>query len=43
LQPQKFVEVDLGPLMDAAAIRNDLDSVSVQVVSTGGPGASSAL
>jgi hypothetical protein len=38
LGPREVVEVDLSPLVSAAAGRSDLDSVSVQVTNTGSPG-----
>lgn len=38
LNAQEAVEVDLGPLVIAAAGRSDLESVSVQVTNTGSPG-----
>jgi hypothetical protein len=38
LAPQQTAEVDLGPLMDAAHRRDDLDTVSVKVTNNGAPG-----
>ncbi|MGI9106433.1 MAG: IPT/TIG domain-containing protein [Pyrinomonadaceae bacterium] len=38
LKPYDVVEVDLRPLINASMSRRDLNSVSVQVVSTGAPG-----
>lgn len=38
LRPQQIVDVDLSALRQAAASRTDLDSVSVQIVSSGAPG-----
>jgi hypothetical protein len=38
LRPQQSLDVDLSALRQAAASRTDLDSVSVQVVSSGAPG-----
>ena len=38
LRPQQIIDVDLSALRQAAASRADLDSVSVQVVSSGAPG-----
>lgn len=38
LQPHEIVELDLNPLLAAAVGRNDLDSVSVEVLNSGAPG-----
>jgi hypothetical protein len=38
LEPRQMAEVDLGPLMDAAQRRTDLETVGVEVVNSGTPG-----
>jgi hypothetical protein len=38
LMPDEIVEVDLSPLMIAAAARTDLDTVSVQILNSGASG-----
>jgi hypothetical protein len=38
LEPRQMMEVDLGPLMDAAQRRADLETVGVEVVNSGTPG-----
>ena len=38
LAPEEIAELDLSPLMIAAAARTDLDTVSVQILNSGAPG-----
>jgi hypothetical protein len=38
LQPREIIELDLNPLLAAVAGRNDLDSVSVEILNSGAPG-----